>query len=62
MALLVLSAADVRAALGFADCVQAMREADGNVKLATVMAKKRIGAGEARLLLASKSLREVLET
>lgn len=41
--------------------VQAIREADGNVKLATVIAKKRVGVEEARALLASKTLREVLE-
>ena len=41
--------------------VQAMREADGNVKLATVMARKKIGADEARKLLEERSLREVLE-
>jgi N-acetylmuramic acid 6-phosphate etherase len=40
--------------------VQAMREAEGSVRLATVMAKRRITAGEARALLASRSLREVL--
>jgi N-acetylmuramic acid 6-phosphate etherase len=41
--------------------VQAIREADGNVKLATVIAKKRIGADEARELLGARPLREVLE-
>src|ERR1041385_1031183 len=41
--------------------VQAMREADGNVKLATVMAKKKISADDARRLLDGRSLREVLE-
>lgn len=41
--------------------VQAMREADGNVKVATVMARKRVSADEARRLLGEKSLREVLE-
>ena len=41
--------------------VQAIREADGNVKLATVIAKKKISAEEARALLAEKPLREVLE-
>ena len=41
--------------------VQAMREADGNVKLATVMAKKRISADDARKLLEGRGLREVLE-
>ena len=41
--------------------VQAMREADGNVKLATVMAKKKISADDARKLLDGRSLREVLE-
>jgi len=40
--------------------VQAIREADGNVKLATVIAKKKIGVDEARTLLSEKPLREVL--
>jgi N-acetylmuramic acid 6-phosphate etherase len=40
--------------------VQAIREADGDVKVATVIAKKKVGADEARALLADKSLREVL--
>jgi N-acetylmuramic acid 6-phosphate etherase len=42
--------------------VQAIREADGNVRLATVIAKKRVNAGEARRLLAERGLREVLES
>jgi len=42
--------------------VQAIRDADGNVKLATVMAKKKISASDARALLAEHTLREVLET
>ena len=41
--------------------VQAIRDAEGNVKLATVIAKKKVPAEEARALLASKPLREVLE-
>ncbi len=41
--------------------VQAIREADGNVKLATVIAKKKVSADEARALLAEKSVREVLD-
>ena len=41
--------------------VQAIREADGNVKLATVIAKKKVPADEARQLLAAKPLREVLD-
>jgi N-acetylmuramic acid 6-phosphate etherase len=40
--------------------VQAIREADGNVKVATVIAKKKVSADEARRLLESKTLREVL--
>jgi N-acetylmuramic acid 6-phosphate etherase len=40
--------------------VQALRDADGNVRLAAVMAKRRIGADEARTLLAATSLRELL--
>ena len=41
--------------------VQAIREADGNVKVATVIAKKRVSADEARTLLSEKTLREVLQ-
>lgn len=40
--------------------VQAIREADGNVKLATVIAKRKVTAAEARTLLEEKPLREVL--
>jgi N-acetylmuramic acid 6-phosphate etherase len=40
--------------------VQALRDADGSVRLASVMAKKKIGAAEAKKLLESRSLREVL--
>jgi N-acetylmuramic acid 6-phosphate etherase len=40
--------------------VQAIRDAEGNVRLATVMAKKKIGAAEARRLLEQKPFREVL--
>jgi N-acetylmuramic acid 6-phosphate etherase len=44
--------------------VQAFREAGGDVKLAAVMAKKQLSAGDARALLAAHggSLREVLES
>jgi len=42
--------------------VQAIREADGNVKLATVIAKKRVSADDARRLLSEQTLREVLDT
>jgi N-acetylmuramic acid 6-phosphate etherase len=44
--------------------VQAMRDADGNVKLATVMARKKIALNDARALLDAHhgNLREVLET
>lgn len=42
--------------------VQAIREADGNVKLATVIAKKKVSAEEGRRLLGEKTLREVLES
>jgi N-acetylmuramic acid 6-phosphate etherase len=41
--------------------VQALRDANGSVKLATVMARKRIAADEARKLLEGRNLREVLE-
>ncbi|MFP5247071.1 MAG: N-acetylmuramic acid 6-phosphate etherase [Thermoanaerobaculia bacterium] len=40
--------------------VQAMREADGVVKVATVIAKKKVTADEARRLLEEKPLREIL--
>lgn len=42
--------------------VQALREADGNVRVATVIAKKKLSADEARRLLETKTLREVLAT
>ena len=42
--------------------MQAIRDAEGNVKVATVIAKKKVGAEEAKRLLAEKSLREVLDT
>ena len=43
--------------------VQAVREANGNVRLATVMANRRVSAGDARRLLDEhhNDLREVLE-
>src|SRR5712692_5802811 len=41
--------------------VQALRDAKGNVKLATVIARKKVSAGEARKLLEGRNLREVLE-
>ena len=40
--------------------LQAIRDADGNVRLAAVMAKRRISASEARALLEKQTLREVL--
>lgn len=40
--------------------VQALRDAEGVVRLAAVMAKRRVSAAEARTLLAEKSLRELL--
>lgn len=45
-----------------AAAVQALRDANGSVKLATVIAKKRISADEARALLRNRNLREVLES
>src|SRR4051794_38794858 len=44
--------------------VQAIREADGNLKLATVIASKKMSANDARALLDAHkgNLREVLET
>jgi N-acetylmuramic acid 6-phosphate etherase len=41
--------------------VQAMREAGGDVKIAAIVAKKRVSADEARRLLEGRTLREVLE-
>ena len=40
--------------------VQALRDADGSVRLASVMAKKKISAAEAKKLLQKHTLREVL--
>jgi N-acetylmuramic acid 6-phosphate etherase len=40
---------------------QALRDAAGNVKLAAVMAKRRVSMDEARRLLETRKLREVLE-
>lgn len=40
--------------------VQAIRESDGNIRVAAVMAKRRVGADEARRLLQERDLREVL--
>lgn len=42
--------------------VQAIREADGNVRLASVIAKKKVNADEARQLLEQNELRKVLES
>lgn len=41
--------------------VQALRDAGGSVRLAAVIAKRRVSATEARTLLESKSLRELLQ-
>jgi N-acetylmuramic acid 6-phosphate etherase len=41
---------------------QAIRDANWNVRLAAVIAKKKVSADEARALLANRSLREVLES
>ena len=40
--------------------VQALREAEGSVRLASVMARKKINAAEAKRLLQRQTLREVL--
>lgn len=42
--------------------VQAIREAEGSVKVATVVARKQVTADEARRLLERHTLREVLES
>jgi len=42
--------------------VQAMRDSGGSVKIAAVMARRGIGADEARALLAEKTLAEVLDS
>jgi N-acetylmuramic acid 6-phosphate etherase len=41
--------------------VQALGEAGGAVKIATVMARRKVGADEARRLLEGRTLREVLD-
>src|SRR6266849_406918 len=41
--------------------VQALRDAAGNVKLASVIARKRVAIDEARKMLEGRKLREVLE-
>jgi len=51
-------AADVPRAIA----VQALRDADGSVRLATVIARKRVTAEEAKALLRGRKLREVLES
>jgi N-acetylmuramic acid 6-phosphate etherase len=51
-------AADVPRAIA----VQALRDANGSVRLATVVAKKRVTAEEAKALLRGRKLREVLES
>jgi N-acetylmuramic acid 6-phosphate etherase len=51
-------AADVPRAIA----VQALRDANGSVRLATVIAKKRVTAEEAKALLRGRKLREVLES
>jgi N-acetylmuramic acid 6-phosphate etherase len=40
--------------------MQALRDANGSVRLATVIAKRRVSPDEARRLLESKSLREIV--
>ena len=45
-----------------ATAVQALRDASGSVRLATVIAKKRVSAEEAKALLRGRKLREVLES
>src|SRR6185369_4126138 len=42
--------------------VQAMRDADGDVRIASVMAKKHVNADEARQLLDERTFREVLQS
>ncbi|HJQ38077.1 MAG TPA: N-acetylmuramic acid 6-phosphate etherase [Thermoanaerobaculia bacterium] len=44
-----------------AAAVQAIRDAEGNVRLASVIAKKRVNAEDARRLLEQHELQEVLE-
>ncbi len=41
--------------------VQAMRESHGSVKIAAVIARRKVGFNEARRLLSERTLREVLE-
>lgn len=57
-----VSMVELAAGVPRAAAVQAIREADGNVRLASVMAKKKVSASEARELLEQHALREVLES
>ena len=52
---------ELAAGVSRAAAEQALHEAAGNVKLAAVMAKRRVSAEEARRLLDGRTLREVLE-
>jgi len=52
---------ELAAAVARPIAVQALRDAEGNVKLAAVIARKKVSAGEARKLLEGRNLREVLE-
>jgi N-acetylmuramic acid 6-phosphate etherase len=52
---------ELAADVGRPIAVQALRDADGNVKLAAVIARKKVSAAEARKLLEGRKLREVLE-
>lgn len=53
---------ELAAGVSRAAAAQAIREADGSVRLASVIAKRGVSVDEARRLLSKKYLREVLET
>jgi N-acetylmuramic acid 6-phosphate etherase len=57
-----VSMVELAAGVPRVEAVQAIREANGNVRLASVIAKRKVSAAEARQLLEQHSLREVLES
>jgi N-acetylmuramic acid 6-phosphate etherase len=57
-----VSMVEIAAGVSRPAAVQAIREADGNVRLASVIAKKKVSASEAKQMLEQRALREVLES
>ena len=57
-----VSMVELAAGVSRPTAVQAIREADGNVRLASVIAKKNVSVSEAKELLEQRALREVLES